>query len=122
MRVLNPATGEALAELPEADRATVTAAVARARAAQSAWAATPLDTRCAAIRRFRALVLERGEELARTLSLEVGKPIRQARSELAGVAPRIDFFLDAIGDVLADDVVLASPTDRLEERIAREPL
>ena len=122
MRVLNPATGDVLADLPEADRAAVTAAVARLRTAQSSWAAAPLETRCAAIRRFRALVLERGEELARTLSLEVGKPIRQARSELAGVVPRIDFFLDAVGDAVADDVVLASAADRLEERIAREPL
>jgi len=122
MRVLNPATGDVLAELAEADPGTVAAAVARARAAQRDWAAAPLETRAAAIRRFRALVLERGEDLARTLSREVGKPIRQARSELAGVVPRIDFFLDAIRDAVADDVVLASAAERLEERVAREPL
>src|SRR5438874_1423190 len=90
MRVVNPATGEVLREVAEADRAAVAAAYRRARAAQPAWAATPLAPRCAAIRRFRALAVERAEPLARTLTLEVGKPITQARGELAGLLPRID--------------------------------
>src|SRR6266550_2628224 len=54
--------------------------------------------------------------------LEVGEPITQARSELAGLLPRIDFFLAEVEAALADEVVLASPADRLEERIRREPL
>src|SRR5437879_10895291 len=122
MRVVNPATGEVLREVAEADRAAVAGAYRRARAAQPAWAATPLAARCDAIRRFRALAVERAEPLARTLALEVGKPITQARSELAGLLPRIDFFLAEVEAALADDVVLASPADRLEERIRREPL
>src|SRR3989442_2178723 len=122
MRVVTPATGEVLREVAEADRATVAAAFRRERAAQPAWAATPLAARCEAIRRFRALAVERADALARTLTLEVGKPIMQARSELAGLLPRIDFFLAEVGAALADEVVLASPADRLEERIRREPL
>jgi len=122
MRVVNPATGEVLREVAEADRAAVAGAFQRARAAQPAWAATPLAARCNAIRRFRALAVERAEALARTLALEVGKPITQARSELAGLLPRIDFFLAEVDAALADEVVLASPADRLEERIRREPL
>src|SRR6058998_914368 len=122
MQIVNPATGEVLREVAEADRAAVAAACRRARAAQPAWAATPLAARAEAIRRFRALAVERAEPLARTLTLEVGKPITQARRELAGLLPRIDFFLAAVEDALADEVVLASPADGLEERIAREPL
>ena len=122
MRVVNPATGEVLREVAEADRAAVAAAYRRARAAQPAWAATPLAARCAAIRRFRALAVERAEPLARTLTLEVGKPITQARGELAGLLPRIDFFLAEVEGALADEVVLTSLADRLEERIRREPL
>ena len=63
----------------EADGATIAAAWARARDAQPAWAATPLEARRVTIRRFRTLVVERTEPLARTLTLEVGKPITQAR-------------------------------------------
>src|SRR5262245_10401726 len=122
MRIVNPASGETITEVPEANHGDVSDAVRRARDAQRSWAKTPLDTRAAAIRRFRALVVERSEELARTLTSEVGKPIVQARSELAGVLGRIDFFLDEVAGVLADDVVFASAADRLEERIAREPL
>ena len=122
MRIINPATGEVLREVAEADRAAVAAACRRARAAQPAWAATSLGARCEPIRRFRELAVERAEPLARTLALEVGKPIAQARRELAGLLPRIDFFLDEVEGVLADQVVLASPADGLEERIRREPL
>jgi acyl-CoA reductase-like NAD-dependent aldehyde dehydrogenase len=114
MRVVNPATGELLREVPEADHATVAAAYRRARAAQPAWAATPLAARSEAIRRFRALAVERAEPLARTLTLEVGKPITQARGELAGLLPRIDFFLAEVEGALADEVVLTSLADRLE--------
>ena len=122
MRIINPATGDVLREVAEADRAAVAATYRRARAAQPGWAATTLAGRCEAIRRFRALAVERAEPLARTLSLEVGKPIAQARRELAGLLPRIDFFLAEIESALAPEVVLTSPGDHLDEIIRREPL
>ena len=66
--------------------------------------------------------MERTEGLAETLTREVGKPITQSRSELAGLLGRIDFFLDEVERAVADRVVLASAADRLEERIRWEPL
>ena len=120
MRVINPATGDVLRDVAESGRPAIAAACRGARAAQPAWAGTPLAARCEAIRRFRALVVERAEPLARTLTLEVGKPIAQAHRELAGILPRVDFFLAEVGGVLADEVVGAA--DGLEERIEREPL
>jgi acyl-CoA reductase-like NAD-dependent aldehyde dehydrogenase len=122
LRIVNPANGETLSEVAQADAAIVGDAVARARRAQPAWAATPLEARREIMRRLRTLVEERRETLARTLTLEVGKPITQARNELAGLLPRIDFFVDEVGALMADEVVLASEADRLEERIRREPL
>jgi acyl-CoA reductase-like NAD-dependent aldehyde dehydrogenase len=122
MDVVNPATGETLRTVDEADAPRVADAVRRARAAQPAWAARPLAARCDVVRRFRALVVAEGEPLARTLALEVGKPIRQARSELAGLLPRLDFFLDEIAGVVADRVVHVSGADGLEERVRYEPL
>src|SRR5438094_696821 len=108
MRVINPATGDVLRDVAESGRPAIAAACRSACAAQPAWAATPLAARCEAIRRFRALVVERAEPLARTLALEVGKPIVQARRELAGVLPRVEFFLAEVGGVLADEVVGAA--------------
>lgn len=65
-----------------------------ARAAQAAWAARPYAERHAAITRFRELLVERTEALARNQSRETGKPIAQARGELRATAPRIDWFLE----------------------------
>src|SRR4029079_1736567 len=74
---------------------SVRAKYERARKAQPKWAATPIRKRLAVLRKFREIVVERIPELARTLSLEVGKPIRQSCNELNGLTGRIDFFLEA---------------------------
>src|SRR2546430_15304033 len=120
MRVTSRATGDVRRDGAESGRPAIAAACRSARAAQPAWAATPLAARCEAIRRFRALVVERAEPLARTLALAVGKPIVQARRELAGVLPQVEFFLAEVGCVPADEVVGAA--DGLEGSIQREPL
>jgi acyl-CoA reductase-like NAD-dependent aldehyde dehydrogenase len=122
MRVINPATDEVLADVPEADAPAVGGAVHAARAAQPTWAATPLAHRREVVARFRALVEARRDALAHTLTLEVGKPIAQSRRELDGLLGRIDFFLDGVEDVLADEVVLEAGAEGVEERIGREPL
>src|SRR5258708_3330841 len=105
MRIVNPATGTVLRDIPEADYASVAQAVERARQAQPAWAATSVAERSSAIARFRALIVERTETLARIVTLEVGKPIAQARRELAGLLGRIDFFMAEIAATMADQVV-----------------
>ena len=120
MRVTNPATDEVLRDVDADDRAAVAEKYRRARAAQPAWARTPLAERLAAIERFRALVVGRTEALAQTLTAEVGKPIAQSRRGLAGLLPRLDFFVARTAEVLAEQIVLASPD--IEERIRQEPL
>jgi acyl-CoA reductase-like NAD-dependent aldehyde dehydrogenase len=117
MRIVDPSSGALLEDVPAADRAAVADAVVRARTAQAGWAGSGLEPRRAAIRRFRALVETEAERLARVLAREVGKPIVQARSELAGVLPRIDFFLAEVDAALADRVVSERP---VEERIRHE--
>src|SRR5262249_37367609 len=71
-------------------------------------------------RRFAGLVVERGEALARTLTAEMGKPMAQARRELAGLGERLEFFLEHVAAVVDDTVVFRAPG--LEERITWEPL
>ncbi|MDH5538777.1 MAG: aldehyde dehydrogenase family protein, partial [Rhizobacter sp.] len=116
----NPATGELLSELPPDDVHSVAAKAEAARAAQPAWAATPLHERSACIARFRALLVAELDSLARTLTDEVGKPIRQARNELNGLLPRIDFFLDAVEASTAPQTVFDEGGVR--ERIDHDPL
>jgi len=125
VKIVNPATGQLLQELSEDDAAAVAAKIARARAAQPGWAATPLDTRLGAITRFRDAVVSSKEELALLLTREMGKPIAQARNELAALPARIDFFLRKTPEVLADESVLVEGdpgAPALQEIVAFEPL
>jgi len=96
LAIINPATGGQIDEVPADDAATVALKAAQARAAQPRWQRVPLTERKACIERFRALVVRDLESLARTLTLDTGKPIRQARNELNGLLGRIDFFLGAV--------------------------
>ncbi len=120
LQIQNPATGELLAELPADDAASVASKAARARSAQVDWAATPLAERAACLRRFRDAIATRTEPLARTLTAEVGKPIRQSRGELAGLLPRLDFFLAEVERSTASEGVFAE--GEMTERIDHEPL
>lgn len=122
MNVVNPASGEKIDSVTETDVTTLKAKLSAARTAQRAWAAKPASERKAVLSKFRQLVSERKEELARTLTLEVGKPISQARNELNGLLPRIDFFLEHFEAELQPRGVLGAAGDALEERIVFEPL
>lgn len=120
LRVVNPADGDVIAELPEDTPASVRAKYEAARAAQPAWAAAPLEHRLECIRRFRAGIVRDLEKLAAILTAEVGKPIAQSRSELNGLLGRIDFFLAETAAVLAPRQVFEG--DGMRERITHEPL
>ncbi|TIE63196.1 aldehyde dehydrogenase family protein, partial [Legionella pneumophila] len=76
--VLNPATEEPIAELPEPTAEDTDAAVARAKASFPAWRALAPADRSRLLRRLAGLVEEHGEELARIESENVGKPISGA--------------------------------------------
>src|SRR5437762_9504830 len=84
--VLNPATEEELAQLPEAGVEEADAAVARAKAAYPGWRAVAPAERGRLLRRLATLVEEHGEELARIESRNAGKPIGGARGEIGMVA------------------------------------
>jgi acyl-CoA reductase-like NAD-dependent aldehyde dehydrogenase len=77
MKIYNPATGAVIADVEVDGSAAVRRKYLRARAAQPAWAALPIRKRLATIAAFRERVVALHETLARTLTEEVGKPIRQ---------------------------------------------
>ena len=74
--VVSPVTGETLAEAPNASAEDVRRATAAARAAQPAWAALSVFDRAEVMHRIGDLLEERKEELARSLTLENGKPYK----------------------------------------------
>jgi acyl-CoA reductase-like NAD-dependent aldehyde dehydrogenase len=120
VKVTNPATGAVIRELAEDGPEEVSRKHERARRAQPGWAARPYEERAAAIRRFRDLLVQRRDELARTLTSEMGKPITQSRNELEATPGRIDFFLETTPAVLREETVLQR--EGMEESITREPL
>jgi acyl-CoA reductase-like NAD-dependent aldehyde dehydrogenase len=122
MRVINPATGDLVRDVPEDDATSVADKFAAARAAQPEWAARPLEERIEVIRRFRATVAYRIDDLAGILTSETGKPITQARNELNALLPRIDFFLDNVERTIDDEVVLLDDANGMEEVVSHEPL
>jgi acyl-CoA reductase-like NAD-dependent aldehyde dehydrogenase len=90
--VVNPATGQAFARCPKADVATLNAAVAAASRAFPDWASTPIETRGRAIALLGDHVEARLDEFARLLTAEQGKPLAQARMEIARAAETLRVF------------------------------
>ena len=120
LKIFNPANGQHIVDVPADDAASVEKKSAQARAAQPRWAATPLAERKACMVRFRALLVERIESLAHTLTSEMGKPIKQARNEISGLLGRIDFFLEKIESATAPETVMNDAG--MSERISHDPL
>jgi succinate-semialdehyde dehydrogenase/glutarate-semialdehyde dehydrogenase len=88
----NPATGTAIAEVPDADADDARAAVDAAAAAQVGWAATPAPARAELLRKAAALIVERRERLATIMTLEQGKPLSESRGEIVYAATFLNWF------------------------------
>jgi malonate-semialdehyde dehydrogenase (acetylating)/methylmalonate-semialdehyde dehydrogenase len=80
--VFNPATAEVLAKTALADAADVNAAVSAASAAFPAWRRTPPQNRIQFLFKFRALLEQHGDEIARLTTQENGKTFAESRAEL----------------------------------------
>src|SRR5450631_2621446 len=86
MPVLNPATEEVLAQCPRASKSQLDAAVAAAKAAFPAWAATPIGERRQLVTKMAEAIEANVGELARLLTSEQGKPLADATGEVMGMA------------------------------------
>jgi aldehyde dehydrogenase (NAD+) len=83
--VENPATGEILGTVPAGTPADVEAAVAAARAAFDGWAATPMAERGLVLDRLHTALAARAGDIARTVGLELGAPLKVAKAVQAGL-------------------------------------
>ncbi len=94
---VDPSTGRQSWDSLESTADDVERAVRAARAAFDTWAMSPLEERIAICTRFRDLLKENAEALALTISEEVGKPLWEARTEVATMANKIDISVQAYG-------------------------
>jgi len=92
MDVINPATEEVLTKCPRASEAQLNDAVAAAKAAFPGWSATPIAERKAVLNAIADTIEKHGEELARLLTQEQGKPIGDATGEVFGTAAFFRYF------------------------------
>lgn len=94
IRVIDPATEDVLGEVAGAGSREAAAAVDAARRGFDRWRATPAWERSRVLRQVAQLMRERQEALALLLSLEVGKPLAEARAEVAVSAEHFDWCAD----------------------------
>ncbi len=88
--VINPATGEALARVPLSGAADLDAAVSAARAALPEWRAVSTIARARKMFDLRERLMARSEELARSVTMEMGKTIADARAEVARMIEMVE--------------------------------
>ena len=94
MEVTNPASGETLGTVPSMGPAETARAIDAADAAWAGWRANTAAERAAVLWRWHHLLLEHQEDLARLMTVEMGKPIAESRGEVLYAASFIDWFAE----------------------------
>ncbi|MDX5382752.1 MAG: NAD-dependent succinate-semialdehyde dehydrogenase [Rhodobacterales bacterium] len=92
--VTNPARGDVIANVADLSRAQVAQAIAAAETAQKEWAKYTGKERAAILRRWFDLMVENTDDLATILTAEQGKPLAEAKGEIAYGAAFIEFFAE----------------------------
>ncbi len=102
--VKNPATGETVARVACCGGAETRRAIAAAEKAQRSWKKQPAKARAAFLRRWYELMLENQEDLALLLTAEQGKPLAEARGEIAYGANYIEWFAEESKRIYGDTI------------------
>src|ERR1700745_3714048 len=104
--VVNPATGETVKEYPTITDDELRDAIARADKAHREWStAASVADRASLPGRVGELHAERGKELAEIIVREMGKPVGQARGEVAFCASIYEFYADNAEALMADEPI-----------------
>ncbi|MEL7347930.1 MAG: NAD-dependent succinate-semialdehyde dehydrogenase [Pseudomonadota bacterium] len=118
--VTNPSTGETLAEVADCGAAETERAVAAAAAAQPAWAAKTAKERATILRRWYELIMANQDDLAALLTAEQGKPLAEAKGEIAYGASFIEWFAEEAKRIYGETIPGHQPDKRLV--VIRQPV
>ena len=118
--VRNPATGEALGTVPTMGAAETKRAIDAANKAFIAWRAQPAKARAVILRRWADLMIENQEDLAQILTAEQGKPLAEAKGEIAYAASFLEWFGEEGKRIYGDTI----PQTKAGQRIVvlKEPI
>jgi succinate-semialdehyde dehydrogenase / glutarate-semialdehyde dehydrogenase len=119
-QILNPATGNVVGVVPHLGEVEASAAIDAANAAFPAWAARPAKERSNILRTWFDLIMANQEDLAQILTAEQGKPLPEARGEIAYAASFVEFYAEEAKRVRGETI----PSHRTDARILvlRQPL
>ncbi|MEM5402966.1 MULTISPECIES: NAD-dependent succinate-semialdehyde dehydrogenase [Paraburkholderia] len=118
--VFDPATGAPLGSVPLMGEAETARAIEAANAAWPAWRARTARERAAVMRRWYELMIEHADDLALILTAEQGKPLAEAKGEIAYGASFIEWFAEE-GKRVAGDT-LATPASDKRLVVIKEPI
>ncbi len=116
----NPATGQPLVEIADAGVDDAIAALDAACAAQKTWARTPARERAELLRRVFEAVIERTDDFARLMTLEMGKPLAEARGEVTYAAEFLRWFSEET--VRISGRYRPSPEGTARQLVTRRPV
>lgn len=111
--VTNPATGEIITQVPDLGATEARRAIAAAAEAQVNWAAQPAKERSRLLRRWFDLVMANQSALAEILTAEQGKPLAEAKGEIAYGASYIEWFAEQAKRIQGDIIPSSSPNQRI---------
>lgn len=120
MTVTNPATGEVIGTIPHLGQAETAKAIADANAAWPAWRKKTAKERSAILRKWFNLMMENQDDLAAILTTEQGKPLAEAKGEIAYGASYIEWFAEEGKRLYGENI----PSHMADRRImvTKEPI
>ena len=118
--VSNPATAEAIGSIPKMGAAETRRAIAAANAALPGWRSKTAAERGRLLRRWSGLMLEKQDDLALIMTSEQGKPLAEARGEIAYAASYLEWFAEESRRAYGEIIPPNGPDRRL--LVTREPV
>jgi succinate-semialdehyde dehydrogenase / glutarate-semialdehyde dehydrogenase len=118
--VRDPASGELVGTVPDLGAEEAREAIEAARRAAPAWGALPARERAGRLRAWRDAMLARQDDLARLMTREQGKPLAEARGEIAYAASFVEWFGEEAKRVYGDTIPSPRPGSRI--LVLRQPV
>jgi len=118
--VVDPASGETIATVPSLGAAETRQAIEAAARAQKGWAARPAKERSAILRRWFDLMMENQDDLGAILTAEQGKPLAEAKGEIAYAAAFIEFYAEEAKRVYGS--IVPAPTSDRRIVVLKQPI
>lgn len=111
--VTNPATGDVIGTVPSMGAAETRRAIESAKAAMPGWAGKTAKERANILRKWHDLMLENADDLAKIMTVEMGKPLTEAKGEVAYAASFIEWFAEEGKRIYGDTI----PEHQSDKRI-----